>query len=258
MSYLNSDIVNVFPASLRTYNGKGKYTTENNLTGIVLSIVDRPSYVITRGELGEGSRLEFVLKGYFFSAEDVSGLGDFANLWAGINIENTNEYSRLLSVMDSTELDTGISENREFKGVYFANSESTPDVPQGANITDWLHITDANGNIINNAKFDPESIGPGEVNPDGSHNTISEIWVDGALHLIELVDGKYRYVNRGRFERSADGNLGFSQPVYFKDGKPEAVNTIFWGDSPTPSMEIEGAEPHSASIGDIFLGFTTE
>ena len=46
--YLSSDKVNVFPASLRTYNGYGKYTTEFNLTGIVKSVVDKDSYIISR------------------------------------------------------------------------------------------------------------------------------------------------------------------------------------------------------------------
>lgn len=243
-SYLNSSKVNIFPASLRIYNGQGKYTTEHNLTGIVKSVVDNHSYIISRTL--EDSPFRFVINGYYF---EVTELPNGNNLWANIRIEDAGEYSRLVKVEDgSTELD-----NNSFYALSFTTDG------EDNNATHSLQLK-LNGNICedNFPKFDPESIGPGNINSDGSHDSISQIWVDGAVHIIEQVgsEGVYRYVDKGIFETSEDGSLGFSQPVYFKDGIPETVNTIFWGnDVPSGPVTI-GNVTQPLQKGDIFFGLS--
>ena len=241
--YLSSDKVNVFPASLRTYNGYGKYTTEFNLTGIVKSVVDKDSYIISRSL--EDSPFKFVINGYYFEVNDtISG----NNIFANIKIENTREYSRLNNL--TGEIDAALDANDEFQALSFTSGN------KDSNATHWLKLTDANGNICkdNFPKFDPESIGPGDVNSD----SISQIWVDGALHIIEEIKegGEvigYKYLDKGCFETSTDGSLGFSQPVFFKAGVPDTVNTIFWGNTvPTEPQTINGVTS-DFNVGDIFF-----
>jgi len=61
----SSNVKKVFPSSLRVYDGaKSKFTSEDNLTGIVRVVV-KPSYILSHSN----TLWELVINGYYFKLE---------------------------------------------------------------------------------------------------------------------------------------------------------------------------------------------
>lgn len=233
-----SNKVKVFPSSLRTYNGMGKYTTENNLTGIPRSVTDYDSYLISRNKSDDP--FKFVIHGYYFEVSGIEfpdeGLDDGVDksLYIHIKVENTNEYSRLIDYDDNG---TDIDFDDKFNAIAIDNKEpyDSPHVSSEDNFTIYtLRLTGPDGKLWEESfsKIDISSLGGDTV---------------------------------GCYEVEVSGKLGFSEPVYFEKGKPVEVNTIFWGDTAptdTPNsftnVDNEVVDVIPPRVGDIFFKITME
>lgn len=233
----DSGNIRVFPASLRTYNGMGKYTTENNLTGIPRSVHDYSSYILSRTKESTTEKpFRFMIHGYYFELDDMGfdstgeSLAD-ANYYLEIRVENTHEYSRLVDTEDGgTDLD--ISEIFNGLRAIQSDEELDPEKVEGDYTLYRLRLTDDKGNLYPGSFIRdlPDSIG----DRDGQ--------------------------SVGCFEVATDGRLGFSKPIYLKSiGGFKVTNAIFWGETaPTPTCVIPETIEHktaelSADVGDIFF-----
>lgn len=234
----DSKNIRVFPASLRTYDGMGKYTTENNLTGIPRSVHDFDSYLLSRVKSDKPFR--FVIHGYYFEIDDMgfaSSEADIAdaNMYIHIKVENGQEYSRLVDYEDGgTDIDNEEGEDFIFRALMLDNEDAeTAESHYGSEgyIIYTLRLTDDDGNLAEESFIRdlPDSIGDRE--------------------------GK----SVGIFERKADGTMGFSKPIYLKAvGGFTTTNAIFWGDrAPSPRSQFinkDNVDAYlDAKIGDIFF-----
>ena len=234
-----SDNVGVFPASLRIYNGMGKYTTENNLTGIPRSVTDYDSFLLSRTKSDNPFR--FVIHGYYFEIKEMgfaSNEADTAdaNLYLHIKVENAAEYTRLVNYnrgtnTDSDQIDTAneIDNNSEFQALKIDNV-SEPSQVSGYTIY-TLRLTDSEGNLNKPSfpKIDVDSIGN--------------------------IDGR----DIGAFQVDTAGTMGFSQPIWFDSETGwDTVHTTFWGSRETGITDGHEVNPngktHSVSPGDMFFG----
>lgn len=233
----DSNNIRVFPASLRMYNGMGKYTTENNLTGIPRSVHDYASYLLSRTK-GD-SPFRFVIHGYYFEIDNMgfaatevdtpeANRAD-ANMYIHILVENTNEYSRLVDYEDGgTDLDNAEGDNFNFRGLA-VDSDEDPEYGDTSHTIYTLKLTDNDGYLAKESFIRdlPDSIG----DRDGE-----------SVGCFEVVD---------------DGSLGFSQPIYLEAiGGFKPVNTIFWDkkeNNITDGKTVNGKR-QPADVGDIFFG----
>lgn len=243
---LTSSKVRVFPASLRTYNGMGKYTTENNLTGIPRSVTDYDSFLLSRKK--DESPFRFVIHGYYFEMDDMGFASPDAdpadaNYYIRIKVENANEYTRLVDYYDGgTDIDNPIDLNQSldnndfnFTAIEFEQSETViPAVEKsldGSYTKYTLRLTDKDGNL------DPSS------------------FIRDLPDTIGDREGK----SVGRFEVDAAGSMGFSQPIYLKAvGGFKPINTIFWGSREVGITDGHEVNPNGKTQpvkpGDIFFG----
>ena len=126
MAKAKSSQVVVFPAALRTYVASSdiktgaKFTTENNISGIVRSVTDSESYLISpRAVSNSYDFLEFVIHGYYFKV-DASDLILTGNLFAGIRLDASG---RLINYdNDSPVLD----DSTNFTGLEFSQTDNFP------------------------------------------------------------------------------------------------------------------------------------
>lgn len=235
--------IRVFPASLRTYDGMGKYTTENNLTGIPRSVTDFDSFLITRKK--GISPFRFVIHGYYFEMDDMgfaSSGADVAdaNMYIHIKVENGQEYSRLVDYEDGgTDIDNAEGDDFMFRALMIDGEALEPitevmDPDDSEKVSHYIYtlrLTDDKGNLAEESFIRdlPDSIGDRE--------------------------GK----SIGIFETKADGTMGFSKPIYLKAiGGFTTTNAIFWGDlAPSPRSRFinkDNVDVHlDAKIGDIFF-----
>ena len=209
----------------------GKYTTENNLTGIPRSVVDYDSYLLSREKGNKPFR--FVIHGYYFEMDDMGFASDGpspddANYYIHIKIENANEYSRLV---DYSDAGTDIDDNAGFTAIAIDRDVKDPveEVEQGDVITHYIYtlrLTDGEGNLA------PESF----------------------IRDLPSSIGDRTGKDVGCFEVDATGSMGFSQPIYLKAvGGFKPVNTIFWGSqAPHEAQTINGVT-HDMDLGDIFF-----
>jgi len=234
----DSKNIRVFPASLRTYDGMGKYTTENNLTGIPRSVTDFDSYLLSRTkESSKEKPFRFVIHGYYFEMDDMgfaSAIADErdANMYIHIKVENGQEYSRLVDYEDGgTDLDNPEGEGFIFRALMIDNTalDSVVPVKEGEVTTHFIYtlrLTDENGDLAKESFIRdlPDSIGD---------RTGKDV---------------------GCFEVDATGSMGFSQPIYLKAvGGFKPVNTIFWGSqAPHEAQTINGVT-QDIDLGDIFF-----
>ena len=237
MDFLSTK-VKAFPISLRTFDGMGKYTTENNLTGIPRSVTDFDSFLLSRHKSDDPFR--FVIHGYYF---ELTPDGDVpfhnrqeadvrdANLYIHIKIENNGEYSRLVDYDDGgTDIDNDLQGDWQFRALAI---DTEPNPTGDANYTIYtLKLTNEDGDLAPESFIRdlPDSIG------DRDGNSV------------------------GCFERATDGRLGFSKPIYLKAiGGFKVTNAVFWGSTaPTPTCTIPVTTEHTtatltAEVGDIFF-----
>lgn len=122
MNYIPSDKVTVFPSSLRSaQNGdraSGKYTSEENLTGMIRTLANKDSFIISWPDDNdfESHPAEFVINGYYFKVTSAPQLTN--NLFAGIKLDNAKRLSSLDG--NETQLDPG----SDFIGLGFQDSIS--------------------------------------------------------------------------------------------------------------------------------------
>ena len=234
----NSDNIRVFPVSLRTYNGMGKYTTENNLTGIPRSVHDYDSYLLSRTkESSKEKPFRFMVHGYYFEMDDMgfasteADLAD-ANMYIHIKVENGNEYSRLVDYEDGgTDIDNAEGDDFIFRALMIDGEALDPVVPvkDGEVTTHYIYtlrLTDEKGDLAKESFIRdlPDSIGDREG---------------------ESV---------GKFEVDATGSMGFSQPIYLKAvGGFKPVNTIFWGSQAPHEPWTINEVTQDIDLGDIFF-----
>lgn len=78
---VQSKHLNVFPCVSRTYTDTGtgenkilraKLLSEKNITNIIKSLADNPSFIISY----EGGTIKFILEGYYFEIEEFSLVGN--------------------------------------------------------------------------------------------------------------------------------------------------------------------------------------
>ena len=159
MSYISSDDVTVFPSSLRSAeNGdraSGKYTSEENLTGMIKTLANKDSFIISWPTDNSENEAEIVINGYYFKFK-TNNLSTSGNLYAGIKLDS----SKRLSSLDSS--DTRLDVSGSFRGLGFQTNTS------GFNY--YLKLLE-NGNVVseNFHKFDAKTI----FLDDGNGNTFS-------------------------------------------------------------------------------------
>ena len=148
MGQFATNNVSVFPSSLRSERLEGKYNNEENFTGILTSITDRDSYVISKVD----NDLVVVIGGYLFKL-NIAGTGISINndLYLWICVETTRKT--LVSSVDGGNV---LDNSSGFTGIQFGTSEPSGTVPQGC---EWiiLHVWEPGGKI-SNWKFNSDSI----------------------------------------------------------------------------------------------------
>lgn len=266
MANAKSNQVVVFPAALRTYVSSSdvktgaKFTTENNISGILRSVTDNDSYLIQpRVAADSYPTLEFVLHGYYFKV-DTTDITISNNLWAGIKLDASG---RLVALNGSPELDA----DENFMGLEFKDSatfnpaasytlqlfkDGSPCIESlvkinsdslgydGGNIKDNLDALNDSNDTLNN-RFDSNGIlktengGTGKNNPDSDSNA-ANIWVKYAVNAQKLIGN-----NDIPYTVGAENQI-----VYFDGGIPKAGITIYKGTS-APTASTPGAD------GDIYI-----
>jgi len=107
----------VFPSALRTLKAEGKFTSENNLTGIVRTITGKDSFYRVIRDGSEITGYILVIYGYCFQVN-----GDVLPenvVYANVQLDSSG---RLVAEDGTTLLDDG----DEFKGLFFTTSIPTP------------------------------------------------------------------------------------------------------------------------------------
>lgn len=145
-TYINSSSVNVFPTALRTRIGTGKFTSEENITGIIRAVANN-SYIISypSDENLYTGDWEFIIYGYYFGTSGV-GLSTGNNIYAQIKLDNSG---RLVAWDGSVILDDGDL----FKALYITSDSPGVDVGN-------VHTLQ----LISNGVVNPEALY--EVNSD--------------------------------------------------------------------------------------------
>ncbi len=70
MAFINKSQVKAFPVALSISGSK--FTSEDNITGIIRAVVDKENYIIS----GANNEYEFVLHGYYFKIIYSAGSSD--------------------------------------------------------------------------------------------------------------------------------------------------------------------------------------
>ena len=175
----------MFPSALRKEQDS-KFTSENNITGLIRSITDRESYII---KLDNTQGVEFVIHGYYFNltAKSLSNIG--SNIYAGIRLDSSG---RLVAYSNgSTTLDSSSG----FEGLYLGTNPST-----GSNYYS-LQLTSGTNPVADNfIKFNPQSMGIEASVTAGSNSPVSGGAVNQAINnainnldvgQTSTADGKY-------------------------------------------------------------------
>ena len=149
MAYIGTDKVTVFPSSLRAGpNGdraSGKYTSEENLTGIIKTLANKDSFIINWDT--DNNKAELVINGYYFKLTELPSIS--GTLFANIYLDEAN---RLFNKDNDSRLDIG----NEFYGISFDSSAGS----STSNYTCYsLKIRDGNTVIeANKHKFNADTI----------------------------------------------------------------------------------------------------
>ena len=161
MSNLTSSKVHVFPfGSTRPTDLQGRSLNEQNITGMIKNLTDYSSYVVSRTTNSSSDVIEFVIQGYYFSA-DVSGvIVQESPLYASIKIDKDSQGCSYLSGNDAGEKLIP-ADNKLSKGQYLFTVEEIPHtlkleyVPQSSDIGKSITIRGLNSNDYVNYKGNP-------------------------------------------------------------------------------------------------------
>ncbi|MBQ3422378.1 MAG: hypothetical protein IJH34_12090, partial [Romboutsia sp.] len=253
MAKAKSSQVVVFPAALRTYVASSdiktgaKFTTENNISGIVRSVTDSESYLISpRAVSNSYDFLEFVIHGYYFKV-DASDLILTGNLFAGIRLDASGRlinYDNDSPVLDDSTNFTGLefSQTDNFPGdAYYlqlfkngqpcidslvkidATSLGYSNGSESVSVFDKLDELDTNVDTIegrfNNGVLKVSNGGTGSST--SSKASPANIWVNYAKYAQKLV---------GTDANNTPYSVGGpNQVTYFNDGIPTAGMHILSG-----------------------------
>ncbi len=265
MATAKSNQVVVFPAALRTYvlptdvKTGAKFTTENNISGIVRSVTDSESYLINpRAVSNNYDFLEFVIHGYYFKV-DASDLTLTGDLFAGIRLDASG---RLINFNDDSPV---LDSNNNFTGLEFLSTNNFPEDAyylqlfknsqpcldklvkidatslgysngsESVSVSDKLDELDTNVDTIesrfNNGVLKPVNGGTGS---NASNKTSpANIWVNYAVNAQKLV---------GTDANNTPYSVGgANQITYFNDGVPTAGMHILSGTAnPDSSVGVDG------------------
>ena len=230
-SYVSSQDIVGFPLALRAAPyASGKFTSENNITGISRSILDVDSYIIDN--VGK----EFVIHGYYFKITGSlpnreSGYG----LYASIILDNALRVNGYSSGSATTQLDT---QGGLFQGLIFDKNPIT--APTGYTAYSLqLFLSDGSLNVARKKKISSDSItGDPNYNPDSD----SPISGKGVKKALETLD-------RGPFTGSASKTISLLSET---DGKISAT----FVDIEIPSSKVTGFSTHTH--GNIQNGGTLQ
>lgn len=176
MSYVSSDKIHVFPfGTTRTTDRLARVLNEQNLTTIVKNMTDIPNYVLRY----ENNIMDFIIQGYYFSA-DVSEIKENNKpLYAYINLTTDNSGYSYLSGNDT---DDGV-----FTGVIFTTSDSGIPADQMIQLLDKSHKVPTSSK----QRLSGESLNGGGVDVDAVNAAIDEalmninrIYCGNAFELI--------------------------------------------------------------------------
>ena len=170
--FVQTPVIKVFPSALRTVKPEGKYTSENNLTGIIRSVVDRDSYIIK----WEDGDKKIVIYGYYFEFTTIPGSWT-NNLYCSIVLDSSDRLVGFDGQNVITDnLDSGSSSDGSFYGLIL--DTTTVSVP-GYKVKS-LQIL-ANGQLVtdNFFKFNTDSLNltnlTTTINGLGTSKTITEL-----------------------------------------------------------------------------------
>ena len=144
MSYHSSDQSFVFPSAYRTYNVRGRYTSEKNFTNMIKSLADKESFVVSFKVNGANKfddigdvqgNLMVIVQGYLF---ELTLFKLPATCWVGIKVDS-NGYLLSTSGTD-TNLDNDLFE--------FTGLEISTSAPSSTSELYWLQVT-SGGKLVN-------------------------------------------------------------------------------------------------------------
>lgn len=153
MSFVKSDNIQVFPTSLRGYNesdasySRGKYTSEENLTGIVKTLANKPSFIINWDTVNGCG--ELVINGYYFNITGTNSNILSGPLYAYIYLDSSHRLT------EQNGFGGDLDKSGDFNGITFGNT-----VPLDVEENNSLQILDNNGEVIegNFYKFDAKTV----------------------------------------------------------------------------------------------------
>ncbi len=145
-----SDDISVFPSVYRTYNPSGKFTNETNFAGIVKSIVDKDSYVVSFDS--NKNILRIVVFGYYFVINNVTTIPP----WVALKLES-DLYANCYNLVN---FDDGSTQNFDtggrFKGLYVADVGEIP--PTTSELFKVLIIKNSNSEKLNYKRLSSDSV----------------------------------------------------------------------------------------------------
>lgn len=121
--YVKTEAIEVFPSSNRKSKARSIYTSEDNLTGILRSITDKDSYIVSVGAINNNiiENLHCVIHGYYFEISELDLSVLSGDIFLNIIISNTDSNFPTLSSFEG-ELDTGGNDS-VFKGLKVTSTE---------------------------------------------------------------------------------------------------------------------------------------
>ena len=176
MAFINNSQVKAFPVALSVAGSK--FTSEDNITGIIRAVVDRENYIIS----GANNEYEFVLHGYYFKIIYSAGSSD---MWVGIYTDNSN---RLIGFTDRGAPTTEIDSGDYFRGLIIGTTQRAVTRSVSSSYSHYyLQILD-DGQLVeaNMSKFNSTALdGSPNYDPD-SDKVISGKGVKAALDTLDV------------------------------------------------------------------------
>ena len=225
-NYIPSENVTVFPSSLRSAsNGdraSGKYTSEENLTGIIRTLANKDSFIINWGPKNTPATntAEIVINGYYFKLLDCTAVPTTGNVYAGIKLDSAK---RLKSLVTGTELD----KQGNFVGLGFDTSASSFDYS--------LQILN-NGTLVeaNKHKFNADTI----FLKSGS--SIESLFNGSVLKVSQGGTGNTSFPVGNALIGNGSGNLSFVPTSNFFDGNAASATSATSANKLTTARTING------------------
>lgn len=138
-NYVESEKIQVFPSALRSARSEGKYTSEPNIVGLLMSLADEDSFCISHTD----DVTELVIHGYYFNITGEVPAGKYAYI-------RLDASDRLVAAEGQ---DAALDYNNNFIALAFSDVDPT----SSENIYS-LQIRDGSDWIANEFKFDSKSI----------------------------------------------------------------------------------------------------